>query len=196
MKKLTKKQRESMAIDESNSVARLLLEHSSSGEGPQSGIEALEAYWQKSRRSPVARWIRFIVLRGEVELLLEMGRLLEAEVATKRMTRLPATPYARITAAWTRTELLRHLDRPGEAFLCAMCGLRICDRTNDVSGARNLIREIIRLRTHHYIEELASKYGNLVTEACRLSPFVDLLGTDARPPLQALEVLTEQVRDG
>ena len=77
-----------------------------------------------------------------------------------------------------------------------MCGLRICDRTDDVSGARGLIRQIILLRTHDYIEELASKYGNLVTEACRLSPFAELLGTGVRTPIQALEALTERIPDG
>jgi hypothetical protein len=59
-----------------------------------------------------------------------------------------------------------------------------------------LIRQIILLRSHDYIEELASKYGNLVTEACRLSPFAGLLGTGVRTPLQALEELTERLPSG
>ncbi len=124
-----------------------------------------------------------------------MGNLLEAELATKGMTCLPATPDARVVAAWTRTELLRRLDRPGEAFLCAMSGLRICERTNDVSAATGLIQEIIRLRAHNYLEELASKYGNLTMNACRLSPFAELLGGGVRTPIQALEAVAERITD-
>ncbi len=48
-----------MAIGESNSVAMLFYKHLSSSGKPQNGIDALEAYWKKNRKSPVAEMDTF-----------------------------------------------------------------------------------------------------------------------------------------
>jgi len=178
-----------MVVDESNKIARLFLEHRSGGGDPQVGVDALETYWRSSRSSPVAKWIRFHIVRCQAEFLISMERLDEAVLATKRMTSLPATPYARITAAWTRAGLLRRVGRAEEAFQCAMSGLRICATTKDVPGARGLILEIIRLGKPAYAKDLASRYGSLVMEASRLPPFVESVGPRVRTPLGAIEAL-------
>jgi hypothetical protein len=182
-----------MVVDESNKIARLFLEHWSSGGDPRVGVDALETYWRSSRSSPVAKWIRFHIVRCQAEFLISMGRLDEAVLATKRMTSLPASPYARTTAAWTRAGLLRRVGRTEEAFQCAMSGLRICATTKDVPGARGLILEIIRLGNPAFTKDLANRYGSLVMEASRLPPFVECVGPRVRTPLGAIKALRNLV---
>lgn len=196
MRKLSRSRRDSMVVEEANKVGRVFAEQLSRGEDPQVGIDALETYWRSSRRSPVARWIRYYVTASQVELLRRGGRLGEALSLSSALESLPATPYARITAALTRASLLHRLARPDETFQCAMSALRICARTRDPESARGLILAIARLDNSGYIEELAGKYGDLVMEASRLPNFVELVGPQVRTPLEAMKALKLAMQRG
>jgi hypothetical protein len=196
MKTLSTDQRDTMVEAEVRKVTRLYLNHcySPTPEGLQTGIDALDAHWREVRHSPVSKWIRFYVVGWKSELLSRMGRLDEALVQSDRSQSLPATPYARIVAARSRAIILRKLDRPAEAFHCAMTALRTCARTRDVESSQGLILEIVRLGSGAYVEELAAKYGKLVLSAAQLPNQMKLLGSlRTEMPIQVLNALREAI---
>ncbi|MGP0073970.1 MAG: hypothetical protein ACLPWF_18820 [Bryobacteraceae bacterium] len=196
MKRLSKFDRDVLVEAESRKVTRLFMDHASTPEKLEAGVEALEAHWRKVRESPVSKWIRFYILNWKSEILFRMGRLEEALVESNRSIPLPASPYARIVAAWARTKILRDLGRSTEAFDCAMGGMGICAKTRDVQSSTGLIREIVRLGNEDYLEELAEKYSKTILDAMRLPNEAQLIGP-VRPetPIQALKALREAMKE-
>jgi hypothetical protein len=173
-------------------VTWLFLNHSLRVEDWQRGVDALDAHWREIRHSPISKWVRFYVVTWKAELLIRMGRLEEALPESNRSLRLPASSYARINEARSRTMILRGLGRPAEAFQSAMKGLRRCARTRDVHSSQGLILEIIRLGSVAYLDELAAKYGKLVLAAARLPNQIQLIGSaPSETPIQALRALRE-----
>jgi hypothetical protein len=195
MKRISRSRRDMMVEAEVRKVTWLFLDHSRKADDWQRGVDALDAHWREIRHSPISKWVRFYVVTSKEDLLIRMGRLEEALIESNRSLWLPASSYARINEARSRTVILRGLGRPEEAFQSAMTGLRRCARTRDVHSSQGLILEILRLRSTGYLEELAAKYGELVLAAVRLPNQVQLIGpATGETPIQALKALREGMR--
>ncbi len=175
MKRRTRHRRDWIIETESRKIAWIFSEHLGSGD-LQAGVDALEAHWIEVRHSPVSKWLRFKIVSWKVELLHRMGRLEEALVECNNSLSLPANLFARTVSEQRRTNLLRNLGRPGEAFQCAMTGLKICAKTDNVHSSQFFVLEIVRLGKETYLERLAEKYGPLVLNTLALPNQMLLIG--------------------
>jgi hypothetical protein len=140
----------------------IFFKHLSGGEECAKGIAALEAYGRAQRGSPVARWIRFYVLGFQAELLERLDRLEEALAASTASLTLPATPYGRLLGIVTHTRLLRRCGRVEDAFAWAVRGLQGCTRAEDVTIARSLMREVVRVEMPARLDAIAAAFPDLV----------------------------------
>jgi hypothetical protein len=158
------------------------------------GIAALDRHWQEQRHSPVARWIRFYVLVCQADLLERMDRLEEALSASSRALSLPASPYARRLAIRTHTRILRRSGRADEAFEWALAGLKRCARARDVTVARNLIREVVRLDTPERLNDVAAAFPDLILKVAKLPDLQNVISPEVRTPLDVVKAIAHAMR--